>query len=229
MKNFGLSRLRVVIDPNLCPLDSDVIETRSVHAPELWRTCEKYDSLVDAVQDCGLIVGTSRRRGQHRKRIVWTPKEASRFILAREGKVALVFGNERTGLETEELRVCNAASYIPSNPVFPSLNLSHAVAVYLWELYRTALETGALDIDNAETAACPRPLGTWEPLTKQEIEAEVKTITNGLAQVGFYQRPGRENQEEFLRDFFARAGVTREEAAYMKQLILKAAHLNAFL
>ena len=65
-----------------------------------------------------------------------TPEQFARGMKeAGAGKVAVVFGNERTGLTDEELDCCSLAINIPSNDDFPSLNLSHAVQVMTYALF----------------------------------------------------------------------------------------------
>jgi tRNA (cytidine32/uridine32-2'-O)-methyltransferase len=97
------------------------------------------EGLVDALAGTSLALGLSaRRRGVDLEEI--TPREAASRALAaaaRGEQVALVFGNERTGLENEELARCHAMVRIPSVDDFSSLNLSQAVQVMAYEL-RTA-------------------------------------------------------------------------------------------
>jgi tRNA/rRNA methyltransferase/tRNA (cytidine32/uridine32-2'-O)-methyltransferase len=245
MLNFGFYNLRVVHDSTLPPLDGTVIKTRAVHADVVWDNAGHFESLEEAVSDCGLVVGTSRRRGKERKRLTWTADEAAAFVaerlvtnagkqsnaadaVATTEKVAFMFGNERTGLETEELRCCNVASYIPANDAFPSLNLSHAVQVYTHELFKALRKAEELAAAKGagRTWLFARPEGSWEPLALPHIEKVVASISGELERKGFYRKPGREMQEEFLRDIFCRAGITYSEAQYMKKIILKSAHLD---
>lgn len=100
------------------------------------------DTLVPAVADCRLVLGCSaRRRGIALEEL--TPREAAaRALLAsRDGPVAFVFGNERTGLENDELMTCHAMVRIPSAEDFPSLNLAQAVQVLAYEWRMATLST----------------------------------------------------------------------------------------
>jgi tRNA/rRNA methyltransferase/tRNA (cytidine32/uridine32-2'-O)-methyltransferase len=219
MKNMGLSRLRLV-EPG--PLDGEVVRARAVHAAELWEGAETFASLADAAADCTLAVGTTRRRGHRRKSLTLTPAETAAYLKTRPGKAALVFGNERTGLEDRELSLCGLASHIPSDGAFPSLNLSHAVQIYAYELFC------ALGPDLArETApALPDFGGRWVPLDRPRLDGLVLSITDSLASLGFYKQPGRAEQEQFFRDIFARAGLTAREGAYLENIFAKAARLG---
>ncbi|MDR0496591.1 MAG: RNA methyltransferase, partial [Treponema sp.] len=122
MKNMGISRLRLVSPEFGCGENEGIIQARAIHAAELWEKAETYKTLKEAVKDCTLIIGTTRRRGRHRKQITMTPDETAAFLAGHPGQAALVFGNERTGLEDDELELCNFASHIPVDESFPSLN-----------------------------------------------------------------------------------------------------------
>jgi tRNA/rRNA methyltransferase/tRNA (cytidine32/uridine32-2'-O)-methyltransferase len=226
MKNMGLSRLRIAV-PIVSGTESradDVIRSRAVHAAEIWDRAEFYSGLKAAVADCALVIGTTRRMGSRRKDYSLTPAEAAAFIRDHPGQAALVFGNERTGLEDQELRFCNMASHIPASDTFPSLNLSHAVQIYAYELFRT------LAPDLAETGgAADKPPGRWVPLDQKQLDALSCSMSDSLARLGFYKQPGREDQELFFRNIFSRAGLTQREGKYIAGIFSKAARLAARL
>jgi tRNA/rRNA methyltransferase/tRNA (cytidine32/uridine32-2'-O)-methyltransferase len=146
------------------------------------------------------------------------PWEISEFLKNKTGTAALVFGNERTGLEDDELALCSLASHIPVDPAFPSLNLSHAVQIYAYELYRVLSAEGL-------PAGVP---GQWVPMNQDENTALACRISVSLENLGFYRHPGREEQEVFLRDLFSRAGLTLSEGRYLGNIIAKAARLSAY-
>ncbi|MDR3172340.1 MAG: TrmJ/YjtD family RNA methyltransferase [Treponema sp.] len=211
LKNMGLSRLRIVCPG---PLDEGIIQARAVHAGEIWEQAACFDSLSAAIADCALVIGTTRRRGQHRKAITLTPAETAAYLRDRSGPAALVFGNERTGLEAEELGLCNLASHIPAHDAFPSLNLSHAVQLYGYELFRI--------LGPAQVSV----KGAWVPLARTAVDTTARSITDSLGSLGFYKQPGREEQERFFRDLISRAGLTEREAAYLADIFAKAARLG---
>ncbi|MCL2008455.1 MAG: RNA methyltransferase [Treponema sp.] len=226
MKNFGLSRLRIV-KPEFQG-DENTIRSRAVHAADIWERAENYSVLSDAVRDCALVIGTTRRRGRNRKQVTMTPEEVARFLSGRAqpvagpdagldtgpvaGPAAIVFGNERTGLEDDEIALCNIASHIPVDEAFPSLNLSHAVQIYAYELFM-------------EFADIKQIKGHWVPIDQERIVEKVREITCNLRKLGFYKQAGRYEQERFFRDIFSRAGITEKEAEYFAGLINRAVRL----
>ena len=221
MKNMGLSQLRMA---GSGILDETPLFTRAIHAGDIWRGACFFDTLAAAVADCSLVVGTTRRRGRKRKNVTLEPRALTAWLAQQDttGTVALVFGNERTGLEDEELNLCNIASHIPVSESFPSLNLSHAVQIYAYELF---LAFGGTENRSAGTAHGPVK-GEWTPLSRQAADDLTGDITGTLAGIGFYKNPGREEQTRFLRDVICRAGLTEREGRYLKDIFVKAARLG---
>jgi tRNA/rRNA methyltransferase/tRNA (cytidine32/uridine32-2'-O)-methyltransferase len=213
MKNMGLSRLRMVAPE---PFDETTLLARTVHAEDVWRDAGFFDTLAEAASDCSLVVGTTRRRGRKRKSISMEPRALTLWLKDRvPASVALVFGNERTGLNDDELNFCNAASHIPVSDSFPSLNLSHAVQIYAYELFLAFGQTKENPVK-----------GEWVPLEYPAVVQLTESITDTLAELGFYKHPGREEQTRFLRDLVCRAGLTEREGRYLKDIFIKAARLG---
>jgi tRNA/rRNA methyltransferase/tRNA (cytidine32/uridine32-2'-O)-methyltransferase len=221
MKNMGLFRLRLA---GPAALDPALVLPRAVHAGDVWERAEFFDTLAQAAADCSLAVGVTRRRGRRRKSVTMDPRSLAAWLRDRQsgkngtGPAALVFGNERTGLDDEELDLCNAASHIPVSEQFPSLNLSHAVQIYAYELFLAFGVPG------------PEPVkGQWIPMNRLQVDDLTASITGTLADLGFYKHPGRAEQTRFLRDLVSRAGLTEREGKYLKDIFAKAARLGSML
>jgi len=211
MKNMGLSQLRIVAPET--PLDEAPLLARAVHADDIWRNARFFDTLPAALADCSLAVGTTRRRGRKRKNATMDPRALAAWLKDRDDRLALVFGNERTGLDDDELNLCNIASHIPVSGAFPSLNLSHAVQIYAYELFLAF--GGTADVK-----------GECVPLTRAAADELTTDITGILAELGFYKHPGREEQTRFLRDIMCRAALTEKEGRYLKDIFAKTARLG---
>lgn len=210
MKNMGLSELRLAAP---APLDLEQIRTRAVHAMDIWENAGVYGSLADAAADCTVLIGATRRRGRRRKSVSMNPRALAAWLKERQGTAGIVFGNERTGLEDAELELCNFATHIPVSPGQPSLNLSHAVQIYAYELF-LALET-------------QNPVkGEWQAMNREEILRLAGSITGILADIGFYKITDSEKQNRFFRDIISRAGLTEREGRYFRDIIAKAARLG---
>ena len=216
MKNIGLSELRLAAPQ---PLAIEKIYQRAVNSWDIWENTRIYDNLTKATADCSIVVGTTRRRGHRRKSISMTPRDLAAWLAERpspapganSGYAAIVFGNERTGLEEDELNLCNFASHIPVSES-PSLNLSHAVQIYAYELFL------------ALTPQLPVK-GEWTAMNQTEISSLVGTITDALQSIGFYKYPNKEEQARFLRDIISRAGLSEREGRYFGDILTKAGRL----
>lgn len=131
--NFGVNEVRVV-NPRCDVLNEDIIATVACESPTLLRV---EASLQDALADSTVSLAFSRRKGKGRPVL---PSLAAFFEDQRaeqhtEGALHLVFGREESGLAADEVLMCSHTVEIPSTPSFPSLNLSHAVAVILSQVY----------------------------------------------------------------------------------------------
>ena len=134
MKNFGARRL-VLVDP--CPI-GDEARKRAMHGVEILDTARTAPSLQAALKGADLVAGTTGIATMSEKkflRISVTPREFAERISAMAGTLAIVFGREDFGLLDEELEVCDLLVSIPAHPQYPVLNLSHATAIILYEVF----------------------------------------------------------------------------------------------
>jgi len=215
MRNMGLSDLRLVAPG---PLDQARLLARAVHAEDIWQGARICDTLAEALSDRDFAAGATCRRGSRRKASV-DPRRLAELLRDErpEGsRAAIVFGNERAGLSSEELDECDLATHIPVAPECPSLNLSHAAQIYAYELRLALGEDGRAGVK-----------GRLVPLDRAEAGALAAQIAEGLASLGFYKIAGRREQEIFLRDLVCRAGLSLSEGRYLKDIFDKAGRLGS--
>ncbi|MFH1056766.1 MAG: TrmJ/YjtD family RNA methyltransferase [Candidatus Micrarchaeota archaeon] len=134
MKNFGLKELYLV--NKQAPLGLEAIKF-SKHAKDVLQKAKKVKTLEQALEGTTVVVGTTGIIKRFNKRILKKCVSARQLKskLGRKDVVALVFGNEERGLSDEFLGECDLVSFIPTNPKYPVLNLSHAVGIVLYELF----------------------------------------------------------------------------------------------
>lgn len=138
MKTMGIHDL-VLVDPVEAPDGHST--ALAAGAVDILAGLKIVPTLADALADCALVIGTSARN----RTLDWPllgPREAGSKLIegARHGKVALVFGRERTGLTNEELQQCHYHVCIPANPDYSSLNLAMAVQTLCYEVRMQYLE-----------------------------------------------------------------------------------------
>ncbi len=137
MGNFGFSDLRVVND-----YDVPFQEARSaVDAAPVLHAAQQFSSVAEAVADCTLVVGTTamgERRLLHPVDVLRDAAMPMHAAAAAGGRVALLFGSEKTGLSAAEMSYCHSLLTVPMREGGISMNLGQAVAVCLYELAREA-------------------------------------------------------------------------------------------
>jgi len=139
MHNFGFGDLRIA--ERHAALD-DTARRRAVNSEHVLDAAGIFETLGAALAGADIAVAATRRMGRHRCR-VFTPREMAEAMAQTQPskKIAVVFGPEDTGLLNEHLDRCNWIVAIPGGSTFDSLNLSHAVAVILYEIRSGFLPT----------------------------------------------------------------------------------------
>lgn len=134
MSNFGFLQLRVVR-----PYELAWREARSaVGATEVLKQAEEFGGVAEAVADCSLVVGTTAVGTREVQQEVCGLEEGAKSIRKRmkQGRVAILFGSEKTGLSNQDLSHCDWLMRIPTREEHRSVNLGQAVAICMYELAR---------------------------------------------------------------------------------------------
>ncbi len=196
MHDFGFRHLRVV-NEYAVPFES---ARSAVDASEVLARAVSFNDVAAAVADCTMVVGTTavgERALQHPLHVL---SEASAMIgeeLAREGgRVALLFGSEKTGLSNDELSHCQWLLTIPMEEHeevrHPSMNLGQAVAVCLYELVRSA------GVPVVSTPAVARA---------GDVERLTALLTEVLEETDYTKRHPANCEEGQIRRLVVRMGV----------------------
>lgn len=134
MLNFGLTELRMVSPRDGWPNPS--AGPAAAGADIVLEKVQVFETTAAAVADCSHIYATTVRKRGVTKPVV-TPEEAAREIGGASGRSAILFGPERSGLETEDVALARAILTVPINPDFGSLNLAQAVILCAYEWSKT--------------------------------------------------------------------------------------------
>lgn len=164
--------------------------------------------LVDAVSDCTLVLGcTARARAVQLEEL--SPREAAERAVAASarGPVAIVFGNERTGLENDELMSCHAAVRIPSVEDFPSLNLAQAVQVLAYETRLAILAQTPRTVDAPKVDP---------PATAEQLEYLFGHLAQMLDDIDFHKGRSPVTIMKRLRRLFLHAGLDQREVRILR-------------
>ncbi|HEX2206463.1 MAG TPA: TrmH family RNA methyltransferase [Longimicrobium sp.] len=215
MKNFGLSRLRLIQ-----PVEWDPwrIEGIAHGTADVVQRAEIHDTLLSALGDCSYVVGMTAR-SRRAKRAVARPRSLAPELLTRAadavaeqaGPVALLFGREDHGLSNEALDLCHRTCIIPTSE-HSSLNLAQAVLVMAYELWMEA-------VGGAQGFRPPRrdaPPASIELLEKLFVDAEAALWT-----VDFFKSRQTESVMRTLREIIRRADPDAREAGFLRAMAIE--------
>jgi tRNA/rRNA methyltransferase len=205
MLNFGLTEMRLVAprdgwpNPDAGPAASGadiVLEQAAV-----------FDTAEQAVADCNLVFASTVRRRDLVMPVV-APDEMADRIAASSERSAILFGPERSGLETEEVALANAIVTVPINPDFGSLNLAQAVILLAYEWSkRTSLAQPT--VKEGEPAA---PHG--------ELEGLIGHLNGELEAKGyFHPRSRTQATKNTLRTILTKPGWSSREIKAIRGII----------
>lgn len=206
MKNMGITEL-VLVGPRHFPHEEAT--ARASGADDVLERALVCDTLEGAIRDCVYVAGSSARS----RAINWPcmePRECAARLVAESGngKVAVVFGPEKSGLSNEHLDHCDTLLTIPTNPEFSSLNLAMAVQVITYEL-RMASASGT--VDGYEPDA---PLATSE-----ELEYFYEHLENVLTDIRFLDPDNPRVLMRRLRRLFIRARPDKNEINILRGIL----------
>ena len=192
MMNFGFTRLRLV-NPTK-HYRSLLAKKMALTAFSVLENAPIFDDLSSALLDIHIAFGTTRRFGKYRENF-FTPADAAQKLnlTHTETSCALVLGPEDTGLETKDLDLCQHFITIPTHDGYPSMNLSHALSVLLYEV--------SLKADPIPKNLAPRPR---KPATGDEIEHMFGHMIESLVNIDFLDK---QNPDHILRTFRRIFGV----------------------
>jgi tRNA/rRNA methyltransferase len=202
MKNTGLKELALVA-PEGSHLHPDA-RIMAVGGKDILKQALIFEELAGAIADCTWVIGTTRRVRHEREGIIDVRDMASelRDILP-QNKVAVVFGPETSGLSNRDLAICQRFVTIPAAPGFGSLNLSQAVMVVCYEIFR-ATQFHKSDHTGRRLA------------TSGELEGMYEHMEEMLSRVGFLDANNPARMMAVLRRILGRARLNSREVKVIR-------------
>lgn len=178
IKNMGFSKLRVVgSDKHL----RNGARHTAYESREILEGIESFDSLDQAVKDMDLVIGTTGKKRKLRYQYLEASK-LNGFLEERQAsleKVAIVFGSESDGMTTDEEKCCDMLSSIPMAIEYPSINLSHSVMIYAYELSKLKLDMNPSEVSTDENKF---------KAFKEQTNSFLEILEIGKRQPGLYQQ-----------------------------------------
>lgn len=212
MGNCGLGDLRLV-RPRPDHL-TERARAAASGADAILEQAQVFETLDEAVADLHHLYATTARRRDMMKRLL-TPRPAAAEMRAHihgdppQG-CGILFGRERTGLENDDVAVCEAIIEIPLNPYFCSLNLAQAVLLVGYEWFLAEDQTPP---DRRAERSSP-------PATQEDLIGFYTHLETELDAVGFLRVPEkRPGMIRNIRSIFARSGLSRQEVRTLHGIV----------
>lgn len=205
MLNFGLTEMRLVAPRDGWP-NPDAGPSAS-GADIVLEQAQVFETVQDAIADCSTVFASTVRRRDLVIPVV-TPEQMADEIAASLARTAILFGPERSGLETEDVALANKIVTVPINPEFGSLNLAQAVILLAYEWSKRS----ELAVPPSKELEAPAPHGEMEGLiTHLEQELDAK---------GYFHPPSRtQATKNTIRTIFTKTGWSSREAKAIRGII----------
>jgi tRNA/rRNA methyltransferase len=205
MLNFGLTELRLVAPRDGWP--NPEAGPAASGADVVLKRARVFATAQEAIADCSHVFASTVRRRDLVMPVVGPPEMAER-IGASTQRSAILFGPERSGLETEEVALADAIVTVPINPEFASLNLAQAVILlaYEWSKRSELTQPTARDLEP------PAPHG--------ELEGLIAQLNEELDAKGYFHPPSRTAAtKNTLRTIFTKTRWSSREVKAIRGVI----------
>jgi len=206
-ENFNINELRLV-SPK-CDYLAKESKKMAVRGINILEEAKIYKDLNSALSDCSRIIATCGRK-DHGEIPLYSNKDALRWALEseREETIAIVFGREDRGLSNEELLKANKVISLNTSDNYPSLNLSHAVAIVLHQLNQfNKLDLVKPNIKNSS------------PSNLITLEDCINDLGSLLIDIGFLMKHTYKAKITKIKQMLIRAEVKDEEVALIRGII----------
>jgi len=205
MLNFGLTDMRLVAPRDGWPNPS--AGPAASGADIVLEQAQVFETVQAAIADCSTIYASTVRR-RDLVMPVLRPEEMAAQIAGAPDRCAILFGAERSGLETEEVALANAIVTVPINPEFGSLNLAQAVILLAYEWSKH----GDLAVPPEKELETAAPHG--------ELEGLMEQLDDALTAKGYFHPPSRtQATKNTLRTIFTKTRWSSREVKAVRGII----------
>ena len=198
IKNFNIKYLRIV-NPR-CNWPSQKALATSVGAKDILKSAKIYNSIEKAIGDLDIIFASTSRLRKVNKKIISILDFKKKVDKKR--KIGILFGPEASGLSNDEISYANYLVKIPTNKKFSSLNLSHSVIIFCFELFQYFSNKKAIYKSGYKSSVAK----------KSEVNKFLSFIVDKLDKKGFLQ-PGhkRKSMIRNINNIFHRLNLSEQE------------------
>ena len=205
MLNFGLTELRLVAPRDGWP--NPAAGPAASGADSVLARAQVFDTLAAAVADCGHVYATTVRRRDLIKPVV-DPATAATAMHRETAQSCIIFGAERSGLDSDDVALARTIITVPINPDFGSLNLAQAVILVAYEWSKGV-------------ALTQPPLSALDPPAPQADLEGLVAATNAMLDRIDYFRPTvrRVRTLRNIRQLLTKPGWSAKEIQMMRGIL----------
>lgn len=206
-ENFGVDELRLVA-PRCNHLNSEAIKM-AVHGKSFLQNASIFSNLLDAINDCARVVATCGRL-DHGEIPLHSSDEALQWLISATSSKSLgiVFGREDKGLTNAELQMAQKVITLSTSIKYPSLNLSHAVAIILHQLHNYQNENNY----NEKKLV-------YDPASSKEIDDCIEDTKDLLLEIGFLYSHTAKSRMSKIKGLIQRAESRSDDISLIRGII----------
>lgn len=209
-ENFGVDELRLV-SPRCNHKDPDAMKM-AAHGKAFLKNAHIYSNLIDAINDCARVVATCGRI-DHGNIPLYSSGNALQWILEtnKNSPIAVVFGREDRGLTNSELQMAQKVITLNTSVKYPSLNLSHAVAIVLHEISSLHQKQSVKEKRKSN-----------EPASAKELHDFIEDAKKLLLEIGYLQTHTAKSRMSKIKGLLQRAEARSDEVALIRGILRQA-------
>ena len=205
--NFEVEELRIV-SPK-CDIFSLEAKKMALKGQKYLDQCKNFDNLENAIFDCDLVIASCGRIDVSKNAFFESSEDIFSWVfsLGKIKNLAIVFGREDRGLTNDELLLANKTLNIPTSNNNPSLNLSHAVSIVLYELNKSSKKN------------FNRELNVFNLASSKQINDSFVEIEEMLLRVGYLLKHTSRAKIRKFKKYILRANTSIQEVNILRGIV----------
>jgi len=205
--NFEVDELRIV-SPK-CDIFSLEAKKMALKGQKFLKHCKVFDDLQNAIFDCDLVLASCGRIDVNKDSFFGSSEEILDWTLSfrKIKNLAIIFGREDRGLTNSELLLANKTFYIPTSQTNPSLNLSHAVSIVLYELNKSSKKK------------INKELEVFNLASSKQIHDSFMEIEEMLLRIGYLLKHTSSAKISKFKKYILRANTSRHELNVLRGIV----------
>ena len=205
--NFEVEELRI-ISPK-CDIFSLEAKKMALKGQKYLNNCKIFDTLENAIFDCDLVIASCGRIEVSKDSYFESSEEIFSWISSfkKINNLAIIFGREDRGLTNNELLLANKTIVIPTSQNNPSLNLSHAVSIVLYELNKSSKRN------------INKEMKVFNLASSKQIHDSFLEIEDILLKVGYLLKHTSKAKINKFKNYILRANTSRHEINVLRGIV----------